>query len=147
MIDRFHVLYVGQIELDNIGRDGTPANERRYSDERLRDFLCHALKRSVARGQRFKRLARNAESGKRGHCLGQSQVDIVEQPLPTIACSGNTGPGLVEALLEVRDRARAARDWASADLVRDRLTAAGVEVRDAPEGTRWELDGSEPAHA
>ena len=27
MIKRFHALYVGQIELDNIGLGGTPANE------------------------------------------------------------------------------------------------------------------------
>src|SRR6516225_11602328 len=37
MIRKFHVLYVGQIELENIGLNGTPANERRYSDERLRE--------------------------------------------------------------------------------------------------------------
>jgi len=30
MIRKFHVLYVGQIELENIGLKGTPANERRY---------------------------------------------------------------------------------------------------------------------
>src|ERR671939_583968 len=36
MIKRFHALYVGQIELDNIGLDGTPANDRRYSNDRLR---------------------------------------------------------------------------------------------------------------
>src|SRR6187401_2955285 len=42
MIRNFHVLYVGQIELDNIGRDGTPANERRYSDERLREVFATA---------------------------------------------------------------------------------------------------------
>ena len=35
MIKRFHVLYVGQIALDNIGLDGTPANERLYPNERL----------------------------------------------------------------------------------------------------------------
>jgi len=35
MISKFSVLYVGQIELDNIGLSGTPANERRYSNERL----------------------------------------------------------------------------------------------------------------
>lgn len=35
MIKRFHSLYVGQIELDNIGLNGTPANDRRYSNERL----------------------------------------------------------------------------------------------------------------
>ena len=37
MIKSFHVLYVGQIELDNIGLDGTPANDRRYSDQQLRE--------------------------------------------------------------------------------------------------------------
>ena len=35
MIKRFHALYVGQIDLDNVGLDGTPADERRYSNERL----------------------------------------------------------------------------------------------------------------
>ena len=35
MITKFSVLYVGQIELENIGRDGTPADERRYPNERL----------------------------------------------------------------------------------------------------------------
>lgn len=35
MITRFSVLYVGQIELDNVGRDGAPAEERRYPNERL----------------------------------------------------------------------------------------------------------------
>ena len=35
MIKRFHALYVGQVELDNIGRNGTPANDRRYSNDQL----------------------------------------------------------------------------------------------------------------
>ena len=35
MIRQFSVLYVGQIELENIGRDGTPADARRYGNERL----------------------------------------------------------------------------------------------------------------
>ncbi|MGE3782503.1 MAG: LLM class flavin-dependent oxidoreductase, partial [Alphaproteobacteria bacterium] len=39
MIKRFHALYVGQIELDNIGLNGTPANERRYSNERLSEVF------------------------------------------------------------------------------------------------------------
>ncbi len=41
MIKRFHALYVGQIELDNIGLNGTPANERRYSNERLSRGVRH----------------------------------------------------------------------------------------------------------
>jgi alkanesulfonate monooxygenase SsuD/methylene tetrahydromethanopterin reductase-like flavin-dependent oxidoreductase (luciferase family) len=42
MINKFHVLYVGQIELDNVGLNGTPANDRRYSDERLREAFFTA---------------------------------------------------------------------------------------------------------
>jgi hypothetical protein len=47
----------------------------------------------------------------------------------------------VAALLELRTRARAARDWATADLVRDQLAAAGVEVRDGVDGSSWVLSG------
>jgi alkanesulfonate monooxygenase SsuD/methylene tetrahydromethanopterin reductase-like flavin-dependent oxidoreductase (luciferase family) len=47
MITKFHVLYVGQIQLDNIGRDGTPANDRRDNDEQLRQAFFTA--RDVAR--------------------------------------------------------------------------------------------------
>ena len=46
---------------------------------------------------------------------------------------------LVEALLDSRAAARANRDYALADALRDRLAAAGVEVRDAPEGAIWSV--------
>ncbi|HXP75127.1 MAG TPA: LLM class flavin-dependent oxidoreductase [Stellaceae bacterium] len=42
MIKKFHVLYVGQIELDNLGLNGTPANERRYSSARLSEAFATA---------------------------------------------------------------------------------------------------------
>lgn len=45
----------------------------------------------------------------------------------------------VEALLALRDQARERRDFATADAVRDDLIAAGVELRDTPEGTSWHL--------
>jgi cyanophycinase-like exopeptidase len=48
------------------------------------------------------------------------------------------GP-LVEALLEARRQARSDHRWADADTLRDRLLAAGVEVRDTAEGTEWQL--------
>ena len=48
----------------------------------------------------------------------------------------------VEALLTLRARARESSDWATADLIRDRLTAAGVEVRDGTAGSSWVLAGS-----
>jgi cysteinyl-tRNA synthetase len=47
--------------------------------------------------------------------------------------------GLVRLALEQRQAARARKDYAAADAVRDRLTALGVQVEDTPQGPRWEL--------
>ncbi len=43
----------------------------------------------------------------------------------------------IEALVEERLQARAARDWGRADAIRDQLVEAGIEIEDGPEGTRW----------
>ena len=48
---------------------------------------------------------------------------------------------LVRAELQRRADARAAKDWATADGVRDRLAQAGVEVTDTPDGAQWALKG------
>ena len=42
MIKRFHSLYVGQIELDNIGLAGTPADTRRYTNDRFAEVFWTA---------------------------------------------------------------------------------------------------------
>ncbi|HZA03410.1 MAG TPA: cysteine--tRNA ligase [Propionibacteriaceae bacterium] len=49
--------------------------------------------------------------------------------------------GLVAALLAQRQEARARRDFAAADAIRDGLAGLGVEVSDTPTGTRWSLSG------
>ncbi|RKS79971.1 cysteinyl-tRNA synthetase [Motilibacter peucedani] len=46
---------------------------------------------------------------------------------------------LVESALAQRQDARARKDFAAADAVRDRLLAAGVAVEDTPQGPRWSL--------
>ena len=43
----------------------------------------------------------------------------------------------LSALLEARAMARAARDWARSDELRDALAAAGIVVDDTPDGQRW----------
>jgi cysteinyl-tRNA synthetase len=51
--------------------------------------------------------------------------------------TGETAPPEVTALLDARAAARAARDWARADALRDELAAMGIEVSDGPTGTTW----------
>jgi cysteinyl-tRNA synthetase len=52
---------------------------------------------------------------------------------------------LVDQLLERRIAARAEKDFATADAIRDQLAAAGVVVEDRPEGPRWYV--ADPAEA
>jgi cysteinyl-tRNA synthetase len=47
----------------------------------------------------------------------------------------------VEALLEQRAAARAAKDWPEADRIRDRLNELNVVVMDGPDGAAWRLKG------
>jgi cysteinyl-tRNA synthetase len=47
--------------------------------------------------------------------------------------------GLVSLALEQRQAARARKDFAAADAIRDQLTNLGVSVEDTPQGPRWEL--------
>ncbi|GAA2175116.1 cysteine--tRNA ligase [Arthrobacter parietis] len=46
---------------------------------------------------------------------------------------------LIRSQLSERASARAARDWARADAIRDALAGAGVVVEDSPDGARWSL--------
>lgn len=48
---------------------------------------------------------------------------------------------LVQVELERRAQARADKDWATADEVRDRLATAGIDVTDTADGATWELKG------
>ncbi len=47
---------------------------------------------------------------------------------------------LVGALLDQRQTARAVKDFAAADLIRDQIAAAGIEIEDTPAGPRWTLE-------
>lgn len=46
---------------------------------------------------------------------------------------------LVAALLQQRAEARAAKDFAAADAIRDQLKAAGIDLEDTPQGPQWSL--------
>ena len=65
---------------------------------------------------------------------------------------GDTGSGsesaaasaldaLVQTMITQRAQARADKDWAAADRIRDAIPAAGITLEDSPAGTHWSIDG------
>ena len=46
---------------------------------------------------------------------------------------------VVDMVLELRSKAKAAKDWATSDQIRDALAAAGFEVKDTKDGAVWKL--------
>jgi cysteinyl-tRNA synthetase len=45
----------------------------------------------------------------------------------------------IQALIDARARARAAKDFAESDRIRDELAAIGVVLKDSKDGTTWEI--------
>jgi cysteinyl-tRNA synthetase len=63
------------------------------------------------------------------HVLGVAFAPLPPLPADRVA--------QIEALVEERVRARANRDWATSDQLRDRIAQLGGEVRDTPQGSTW----------
>ena len=47
--------------------------------------------------------------------------------------------GLMAMVLEQRAAAKAAKDWATSDRIRDNLKALGIQVKDTKDGAEWTL--------
>jgi len=67
------------------------------------------------------------------HWAGGASATSEEEQLRTAV------DALVGTLLEQRQAARAAKDFTTADAIRDRIKAAGIEVEDTPSGPTWSL--------
>ena len=57
-------------------------------------------------------------------------------------CAQSTGSNddEIEELVKKRDEARANKDWATSDKLRDQLKEMGITIQDTPQGTRWTRD-------
>ncbi|MGH3357373.1 MAG: cysteine--tRNA ligase [Nocardioidaceae bacterium] len=81
----------------------------------------------------------------------RAMLDVLGlDPLSPVWQGGSTRGGgehdaldtLVRTLVDRRQQARAEKDFAAADAIRDQLKAAGIDVEDTPSGPRWSVEGS-----
>ena len=45
--------------------------------------------------------------------------------------------GLMDTIIDIRKEARAKKDWATSDLIRDKLAALDIVLKDGKDGTTW----------
>jgi cysteinyl-tRNA synthetase len=67
------------------------------------------------------------------------RVQITRYPADGEAASAGKKAEAINALIEARNAARKAKDFAEADRIRDELAAMGIVLKDSPEGTTWEV--------
>ena len=62
-------------------------------------------------------------------------IGIFEQE--EMAADDGLADALMDIIIGIRQEARAAKNWAVADKIRDGLKNAGVVIEDTPTGVRW----------
>ena len=71
--------------------------------------------------------------------LGGQILGIIPDDL-TQELGGELVEGLMNIVLDMRQRYRESKDWEQADALRQRLSELGVVVEDRPEGPNWRLE-------
>ncbi len=59
---------------------------------------------------------------------------------PVKSGGGNELDAAMDIVLELRKNAREQKDWTTSDLIRDKLSEAGIVVKDSAEGTNWSIN-------
>ena len=118
--------------------------------------LCDDLNTPIALSHLFDavRIVNLVKDGKLA--IGEQEKETLEFLLGTIAtdvlgiapeqeaAAGDSGvtkvmDALVNMVLEERKVAKANKDWAKADEIRDKLTAIGIQLKDGKNGTGWSI--------
>ena len=140
-------------DVEGLKVEDVPANEEiERIRENVYDALCDDLNTPIALSNLFEavRIVNTVADGKMKIC--KEDKDILVELLKTVTGDvlgltdereqgGNEQiiDGLMDMILEYRKEAKAAKDWAKSDQIRDALGALGIVVKDTKEGSTWTL--------
>ncbi len=71
--------------------------------------------------------------------LGGRVLGIIPEQEAVGGANAEREAGLIQLLVDLRAEARARKDWATADKIRNQLTALGVTLEDRADGTVWKV--------
>jgi cysteinyl-tRNA synthetase len=91
------------------------------------------LVREVNKSEGDKKCALGAQLRELGGVLGCLQLP----PEEFLQAGSSVDSSYIEMMIQKRIDAKKAKDFATADGVRDELLAQGITLRDGPEGTSW----------
>lgn len=140
---------VGHVAGDEVAAAPVPADFAAALDDDLNVPAALAVVHEVLRAGNSA-LARGDDDATRSSLVAlRAMLDVLGLDPGSeqwAARSGDDRPGralatLVEAELAARAAARGARDFATADAIRNRLADAGIAVEDGRDGARWALAG------
>jgi cysteinyl-tRNA synthetase len=69
----------------------------------------------------------------------QNPAEIVAHNKAKVLADIELSEAAINELITKRNQARAAKDWATSDAVRDQLLTHNIVLKDSPEGTTWEV--------
>ena len=117
------------------------------------EALCDDLNTPVAIAQLFEAVRIVNSVKDKGALLNTEDLAILSELLNDLsrdvlglkddkADSANVDilAGVVEMVLEMRRDAKMNRDFATSDLIRQKLTDLGIQIKDTKEGTDWNLN-------
>lgn len=140
--------------LDKLKASNTTTSEWPAIKEQIILAMCDDLNTPIAIAQLFEAVRLiNSNIADNAALSGEDIVDM-QSFLPQFIAevlgvqspseSSNNGEvertkALVEMLIDMRNQARANRDWALSDKLRDQLLALGIQIKDSKEGTTYTL--------
>ncbi len=139
---------VGAVSADEVGGAALPAAFVDAMDDDLAVPRAMALVHEAVRAGNGALAAGDTAAAREALVSVRAMLDVFGlDPMDEHWAVGSSGADaamqaldvMVAADIEARAAARAAKDWAAADAIRDRLAAAGIVVEDSADGARWSL--------
>ncbi len=143
-LERFYQAFKGLPQADAAGGDESAARFAAAMDD---DFntpeACAVLFDMVREVNRLKEVDLNGAAALAARLRELASVVGILQLEPDsflqTGAAGKVDAAEVDALIQARLKARADKDWAESDRIRDQLTNMGVVLEDGKGGTTWRL--------